>query len=77
MPKYRISEVKAEDIGKEQAEMLNALLTNLKKQGLSADLAEKMALNMAGAASSWADGCKGMENPADLVSNPTRVVTPR
>jgi len=72
MPKYRTIEVSAADVGREQAEMLGSLVKNLKKEGVKDELIEKIAVNISGAASSWLDGCKGMENPAELVSNPLR-----
>ena len=77
MPKYRTIEVSAADVGREQAEMLGALVKSLKKEGVKDELIEKIAVNISGAASSWLDGCKGMENPAELVSTPLRSGTIR
>ena len=70
MPKFKTVEVTPAEIGKDQAEMLSELIGNLKKKGVKEELIEKIAVNISGAASSWLDGCKGMENPADLVTNP-------
>ena len=70
MPRYKTIELSAADIGRDQAEMLATLVENLKKKGIKDELIEKIAVNISGAASSWLDGCKGMESPAELVSYP-------
>ena len=58
------------EIGDEQAEMLSALVSGLKKRGVAEEVAVRLAERTAGAASSWLDGCSGMGNPAEALVNP-------
>jgi hypothetical protein len=67
MAKYRVVEVTPAELGKERAETMAAMVKNLKKEGLSDSLIESIAAKFAGAASSNADGCFGMENPSEIL----------
>ena len=72
MPKYRVTEVTAAEIGAGHAEMYSALVKGLKAEGLKDDLIEAIATKMAMAAQSNSDGCSGQENPFDRVIQPAR-----
>jgi len=70
MPKFKVVEMTTAEVAKEQAEILSSLMENLKRKGIKDEVAERLAASVAGAASSWLDGCKGMENPIESVVNP-------
>lgn len=72
MTRYRTVEIKAVEAGREQADIFVGLIEGLREKGISDHLIEQIAANISAAASCFWDGCKGMENPAELVSNPIR-----
>jgi hypothetical protein len=76
MPKYRTVEVTSRDAAREQVDHLTELMNGLKAKGFKDDLIERIAIATTQAASSWLDGCKGVENPATLVSIPATKVGP-
>ena len=59
MLRYRVEEVKPEEIGQAQAVMLVSLWDALLKGGIEREMAEKLAVTAAGAASCNSDGCHG------------------
>ena len=70
MKRYKIEELSPEAIGQETATMLGALWHGLIKAGIEHEIAEKLAVNAAGAASCNADGCCGALARLPLVSQP-------
>ncbi|XOF32327.1 MAG: hypothetical protein ACL93V_09765 [Candidatus Electrothrix sp. YB6] len=70
MPRLVMREVTAKEIGKDQAEMLGALVEGLQQKGIKEEMIEAIAVKIAGAGSCFGDGCGGMENPAEVLRNP-------
>jgi len=72
MAHYQRVELTAAEIGKQQAEMYASLISNLKEKGISDELIDEIAVKVSGAALCIADGCKGVMDPFELVSNPLK-----
>lgn len=59
MPEYKMIEVKPEEVGLREADMLVALVNALLKKGIKQELAEKIAISAASALSCKNGHCSG------------------